>query len=208
MISVVIPVYNEQEGIQAALLRLRTLDAQHLLREVLVVQCLGETYPVPTTISSFKGRAAQMNHGAGAAQGEILLFLHADTILPANALTLVAKAQTGAFSLRFDSPRLIFKLMGLLTTLRSELLRLPYGDQAIFIPRDIFQKVGGYPDVPILEDVLLAQKIRPRVLPQYVVTSCRRYEQKGVLQTILRHRLIMLGYNLGLTPERLAGWKR
>ena len=149
-----------------------------------------------------------MNHGAGAAQGEILLFLHADTILPANALTLVAKAQTGAFSLRFDSPRLIFKLMGLLTTLRSELLRLPYGDQAIFIPRDIFQKVGGYPDVPILEDVLLAQKIRPRVLPQYVVTSCRRYEQKGVLQTILRHRLIMLGHSLGLTPERLAGGKR
>lgn len=204
MISVIIPVYKEQQRIRQTLENLRTLKEQHLLREVLIVQCPGESYDLPTLTSPDRGRAAQMNHGAAQAGGEILLFLHADTILPENALPIIATARAGAFSLRFDSPRLIFNLIGWLTTMRSRLLRLPYGDQAIFLPRPDFLRAGGYADVPILEDVLLTRKIRPRVLPECVLTSIRRYEKNGVIGTILRHRLIMLGFTLGIGPERLA----
>ncbi len=208
MISIIIPVYNEQEAAPRILERLRHLAENHLLCETLVVQGPGEDYPIPTLTAPNRGRAAQMNYGASLARGEILLFLHADTLLPVQALPLVARARTGAFSLRFDSPRVFFKLLALGTSLRSRLLRLPYGDQALFMPKALFQRMGGYPDVPLLEDVLLAEKIRPRVLPQHVVTSCRRYARHGAGKTVLRHRLIMLGHALGFSPERLAEWFR
>ena len=207
MISVIIPVYNEQQGLAATLARLCALEEQELLREVLVVQGPGERYDVPTLISPREGRAAQMNHAARLARGEILLFLHADTALPPNALALIAKAGAGAFSLRFASCSQTFRVLAWLATLRSRIFRLPYGDQALFLPKARFMQLGGYPEVPILEDVLLAKRLRPRVLPQAVLTSCRRYEQAGLLNTVLRHRLIMLGHSLGLRPERLARWR-
>lgn len=203
MISVIIPVHNEHERIGPALEQLNALKEQQLLHEVLVVRHPGESYHIPTLLSPKQSRAAQMNHGAMQAGGEILLFLHADTILPEDALPLIAKARTGAFSLRFASSRLVFKIIGKLTSLRSKILRLPYGDQAIFMPKDDFFKAGGYADVPMLEDVLLAKKIRPRVLPQHVLTSPRRYESHGIIRTILRHRAIMLGHFIGLCPQSL-----
>lgn len=208
MISIIIPVHNEQKRIQQALDTLQALEAGHLAREVLVVQSPGEEYDVATIMAPAKGRAAQMNHGASLAAGEILLFLHADTALPGNALSLIATARTGAFSLRFASRKPLFTLLGLLATVRSRLLRLPYGDQAMFLPKADFINAGGFADVPILEDVLLAEKIRPRVLREYVVTSCRRYQKQGMAKTILRHRLIMLGHCLGMSPERLCLWRR
>ena len=208
MISVIIPVHNEQEHMPLVLERLHALADQELLHEILVVQPPGEAYDIPTATAPARCRAAQMNYGAGLAKGEILLFLHADTILPPDALSCITHARTGAFSLRFDSPRLPFSIIGLLTSLRSRVLRLPYGDQALFMPAETFRHLGGYPDVPVLEDVLLAKKLRPRVLPRHVVTSCRRYELAGLFRTVLRHRLIMLGHGFGISPERLAGWRR
>lgn len=207
MISVIIPVYREQRSIDSALDRIEGLADRHLLREVLVVQGPQEEYSLPTLIAPHRGRAAQMNYGAEHAQGDIFLFLHADTILPVNALSLIARAGTGAFSLHFASSRPALRAIALLTTLRSRLLRLPYGDQAMFLHRECFFQAGGFPEIPILEDVLLAEKIRPRVLPEYVVTSGRRYEQAGLWRTVLRHRRIMLGHALGLSPARLATWR-
>lgn len=166
------------------------------------------------------GRAVQMNAGAQLAQGEILLFLHADTRLGDRAFPdLVAALERdrarvgGAFSLRIDSPRWSLQGIARLTTWRSHLTRIPYGDQAIFLRRDAFANLGGFPEVPLMEDAQLMHRIRQRgdrlvILPNVATTSARRWERDGILYTTLRNRAIVVLAGLGVSLERLAAWYR
>lgn len=208
MISVILPVYKEQKRIVSVLEDLRTLDSQHLLQEILVVRTVGDIYPLPTLMSPERGRAAQMNYGASLATGDILVFVHCDTRLPASALEVIAEKQCGAFSLRFDSPALAYRALAAITTWRSKLLHLPYGDQVLFLPRVLFENIGGFANVPILEDVLLAERIRPEVVRECVVTSTRKYQKYGFWRTLLLHRAIMFGYMAGVGIPHLARLQR
>lgn len=206
MISIIIPVYHEQDELPKALEALRSLARQDLLREVLVTAPDGDNYEIPVTHVPKAGRAVQMNMGAQAATGDILLFLHADTRLPHDALLLVTQARRGAFSLCFDTDSLPLRFVGEAATWRSRVTRVPYGDQAFFMERREFEACGGFKDVPLLEDVLLAKKLRLPVLQARVTTSARRYLLNGVLKTVVHNRLIMLGFTLGLSPHTLAQW--
>lgn len=162
------------------------------------------------------GRARQMNAGAAIATGEILLFLHADTHLPLGFPTLVRSALAtpgtiaGAFDLRIagDLPGLRWVEWGVYW--RSRLFRLPYGDQALFCPVGIFRELGGFPDLPIMEDAVWVRRLHRRgnltIVPTAVVTSARRWQQRGVWQTTLLNQAILLGYALGIPPQRLRSW--
>jgi len=220
-ISVVIPAYTEADVINEAIRRLRTMPGGRDC-EIVVV----DGHPQGTTLAVIddpgvlkicceKGRGRQMNAGAKAASGAILLFLHADSRLPVDALSRISKVMKegrcigGAFALRIDGDKVFLRLIGWLTTLRARLTRVPYGDQGIFIRRDYFNAVEGYREIPILEDVELMKRIRRRkgriiLLPETVLTSSRRWDRKGCLSCTLRNRMIMALYNLGIGPERLA----
>jgi rSAM/selenodomain-associated transferase 2 len=224
-LSVIIPVLNEIAGINSVIDHLRTIDPGHLA-EIIVVD--GD--PKGSTINAIKessvrklvsirGRASQMNRGAELAQGGILLFLHADTHLPEKAFSLIREALSdscyvaGAFSLGIDSEKSIFRVTEKYVRLRTRLTNAPFGDQAIFIRRDRFAQLGGYKEMPLMEDVDLMKRIRRRgdrvrIIPEKVKTSPRRYEREGVLFCTLRNWTLQFLYALGVSPERLATWYR
>jgi rSAM/selenodomain-associated transferase 2 len=220
-ISVIIPVYQEGEVINRTLHHLRSIPGSAGC-EIIVV----DGHPEGSTLAAIddgtvilvraeKGRGRQMNAGARAASGDMLLFLHADTRLSPGALSRIMSVMEegalvgGAFSLRIDSNRFFFRMIEGLTNLRARLTRVPYGDQGIFLCRDYFNNIGGYREMPILEDVDIMKRIRKRgdrivILPEAVVTSSRRWDKEGLLYGTLRNRMIMILYHLGIKPERLA----
>ncbi len=220
VISTIIPVYQEGESINQAIRHLRSIEVG-ICCEIIVVDGHSDGNTLSAIddgavirIRSTKGRGCQMNAGAQAARGDILLFLHADTLLPQNALSRIISIMEnsafagGAFSLRINGNPFFFRAIERLTVLRARLTRIPYGDQGIFIRRDYFRKIGGYREMPILEDVDLMRRIRKRgdrivLLPEPVLTSSRRWDRNGLLCTTLRNRIIMVLYNLGIKPERL-----
>lgn len=164
-------------------------------------------------ISSKKGRANQMNAGAKKASSEILLFLHADTLLPNRACDLIVQSlknvDAGAFDLTFDSKNIFLKTIAKVASLRSRLSRLPYGDQAIFIKKDVFHTLNGYEDLPLMEDVNLMQKLKKynykiQILPQCVITSARKWENSGIVYTTLRNWVLIALYYCGVHPSKLA----
>lgn len=222
-LSLIIPVLNEAENISGTIQHVREMDASGTV-EIIVVDGDPEGSTINAikdeglrTVVSVKGRARQMNCGAALATGDILLFLHADTHLPANAFALVQAAMNdkgfvgGAFDLGFNTRRRIFKITESYVFLRTRLTKIPFGDQAIFIRRDFFEKIGGYRDLPIMEDVDLMKRIRKRgdricIIPEKVRTSPRRYEQEGIVYTTIRNGMLQLQYALGVSPERLVRW--
>jgi rSAM/selenodomain-associated transferase 2 len=163
-----------------------------------------------------RGRARQLRDGMGAAAGEVVLMLHADTRLPAGWDDGVRAALAdpavvgGAFRLRFDerSPGLALIEWG--ARLRSALWRLPYGDQALFVRRDALDAIGGVPQVPVMEDVDLVQALKRRgriaLLPLSVLTSARRYREGGAFRTVVRHFFAVVARVLGVDRARLAEW--
>ncbi len=225
LLSIIVPVYEEQEGINALLRHLDSLQAPGGMEIVVVDGAPGRTTlqaadPAPlgtplTLLPSVAGRASQMNLGATHARGEILLFLHADTMLPPDGLLRVHEALAdstivgGAFSLRIQSTSPLVRLIGRATTLRSRLSRIPFGDQALFFRRQRFLELGGFPNLPIMEDLEFMRLLRRRterivILPQAVLTSGRRWEKEGVLACTLRNMTLRLLHNLGMPPETLA----
>lgn len=220
-ISVIIPVYQEGEGINRAIRHLRSIQEGSCC-EIIVV----DGHPEGSTLAviddktvirkySGKGRGCQMNAGAQAASGDILLFLHADSLLPSGALPRIRAFMAegglvgGAFSLRIDNKHFFFRIIERLTALRARITRVPYGDQGIFIRRHYFQDMCGYQEIPLLEDVDLLRRIRRRgdrivLLTEAVVTSSRRWNKNGLVHTTLRNRMVMTLYNLGIKPERLS----
>jgi len=161
-----------------------------------------------------RGRALQMNAGAEAAHGDVLLFLHADTRLPdaADHLVLDGLARSGRVWGRFDvtiaggSP--LLAVITWFMNLRSRLTGIATGDQAIFVQREVFRSVGGFPAIALMEDVAFSKRLkrvgRPLTLPQRAVTSARRWETHGVLSTILLMWRLRLAYFFGADPDTLA----
>lgn len=224
-ISVIIPVLNEGPQIRSLLAHL-SLVAAGVAYEVIVVDGdpngstlahLPASLPQVQTCLAPAGRGSQMNRGAEQAKAPILLFLHADTQLPAQAFL---KIQTllqaprwvgGAFDLAIDSRRWSLRWIARLASWRSRLTRIPYGDQAIFVRTGYFRDLGGYPNIPIMEDVALMRTIRQRgdriqLLSEPVLTSPRRWEQEGLLYCTLRNWLLLSLYCLGASPQRLVHW--
>jgi rSAM/selenodomain-associated transferase 2 len=224
-ISVIIPVLNEAEGINGLITHLRDRDAGSSVEIVVVdgdpagstIQAVRDAGVVAA--KSGQGRALQMNRGAALATGDILLFLHADTFLPQNAFTRIldalqdAEYVAGCFDLGIRSARRIFRITEHYVALRTRMTRIPFGDQALFIRRDYFDRIGGYREIPIMEDVDIMRRIRGRgdiicLIPEKVSTSARRWEREGVVYTTLRNWMLQLLYFLGVPPERLARFYR
>ncbi|MGL5834766.1 MAG: TIGR04283 family arsenosugar biosynthesis glycosyltransferase, partial [Waterburya sp.] len=165
-----------------------------------------------------KGRAGQMNAGANLAQSDILLFLHGDTQLPPNFIDLVTQTldqhQTiaGAFELAIDGSSRSLRWIEMLVRMRSRILSLPYGDQAIFIFKQAFIEAGGFTDLPIMEDFEFIRRIKRRgriaIAPAAVITSDRRWQKLGVWQTTLINQLMLVGYFLGISPTKLSQFYR
>jgi len=162
------------------------------------------------------GRAGQMNAGAKVATGNIFLFLHADTLLPMGFDTLVRQALeppgivAGAFELRIDGSLLGLRLVEYGVKARSRWLQMPYGDQAIFLKAGLFRALGGFPQLPIMEDFELMRRLRCQgciiILPVPVLTSGRRWQKLGVLKTTLINQIAIAAYLLGVPPKRIARW--
>jgi rSAM/selenodomain-associated transferase 2 len=217
-LSIVIPALDEAANLA---LVLPTLVAREPAAEVLVVdggsaddsRAAVARVPSVRWLSSPRGRARQMNAGARAARGDILLFLHADTVLPegAGAAILAALADAGTvggrFDVRLDSRRPLLALVGWLMNRRSRLTGICTGDQGIFVRRTVFEALGGYPDIPLMEDVELSRRLKRRgrlvALPLRVVTSARKWEREGVVRTIVLMWGLRLLYALGVSPARL-----
>ncbi len=218
-LSIIVPALDEAAGIAATLERLRPLRA--VGHEVLVVDggSSDATAAVAAPLADRvleapRGRASQMNAGAGAATGEVLVFLHADTRLPEGADRLILDGLAargrlwGRFDVRIEGTHPLLGVVAWLMNRRSRWTGIATGDQAIFVRRDAFAAVGGFPPLALMEDVALSARLkrlgRPLCLRARVVTSGRRWERHGVVRTILLMWWLRLRYFLGDSPERLA----
>lgn len=159
-----------------------------------------------------------MHWGAQHATGDILVFLHADTVLPPNWVTLVertflhspAPPAAAAFSLAFDSSRPLYRTLSALANLRSRMTRLPHGDQVLIVSRRVYEFAGGFPDVPLMEEYLFIPRLRRfgpiEQFPERVVTSSRRYTRGGAIRTVLKKTALIALFYAGVPPKRLARW--
>lgn len=208
-LSVVVPVLNEAAGIRAALEALAPLRSHG--HEVIVVDGGSSDRTLELAeglcdrvLRSPRGRALQMNAGARVANGDVLLFLHADTRLPID-FRIPESSVWGRFDVRIDGRHPLLKVVGWAMNLRSRLSGIATGDQAIFVRRDAFP---GFPEIALMEDVALSRLLKRRAAPAClrarVATSGRRWESRGVLRTIFLMWRLRLLYFLGVSPERLA----
>ena len=218
-LSIIVPTLNEAEGIVATLECLRGLRRSG--HEVIVadggsddgtaelVQDLADQL-----VRAPAGRAAQMNAGARVATGDVLLFLHADSRLPAAADHLVLKGLVcggqawGRFDVCIAGSHPLLRVVQAMMNLRSRLTRICTGDQAIFVRREVFEAVGGYPHQELMEDIAISARLRrlsaPLCLRTRCLTSARRWESQGVLRTIVLMWWLRLQYAAGVAPARLA----
>ncbi len=219
--SIVIPTLNEEEHLAATL---DSVAAEPDL-EVIVVDGGSKDATVERVLSSgarllttTAQRARQMNAGAAAASAPRLLFLHGDTRLPSGfcreVLHLLDKPATaaGAFRLAIAGPGRGLRLIETLANWRSQLFQLPYGDQALFLRRDLFERLGGFPEIPIMEDVVFIRRLkragRIEISPCSALTSDRRWRRLGILRTTLVNQVVLFGYFLGANPLHLTRWYR
>ena len=217
-ISIIVPVLDEAEGLAACLSRIEPLRTAEV---ELIVADGGSTDDTAAiaqraadcVVSAPRGRASQMNAGASSASGDVLLFLHADTRLPANAIDCIRRAmesgaQWGRFDVRIEGRPWMLRVIAALMNLRSRWTGIATGDQAIFVRRSAFDAVGGYPDIALMEDVALTGALRktspPACIRERVVTSGRRWEKHGVMRTIVLMWRLRLAYWMGDDPDTLA----
>lgn len=217
--SVIIPVLHEEELIGDCLSRL-TAGASDEEVEIIIVDGDPDGSTINRisdqrvrTLLSPKGRANQMNAGAAAASGEILVFLHVDSELPENAFPLMEQTlrsyPAGAFDIQFVGPRFIYKILSRTVSWRARRKRIPYGDQTYFMTKAYFETLGGFSTIPIMEDVDLMLRIKRRgdrigFIRERVKTSARRWEAEGVLFTMLRNPILSFLFYRGVPAEKLA----
>jgi len=224
-ISIVIPVLNEANSLPK-ILSIRATDI-----EIIIVDggSQDETIEIAKSsgvkvLQSNPGRAIQMNAGAAIASGEILLFLHADTRLPLGFDRMIRETLSnalpsahvgvcaGAFQLKIDATLPGVRWVEWGVNLRSRYFQLPYGDQAIFLYSKTFHAIGGFPNLPIMEDFefvrILQQKGKIAIVPHAVLTSGRRWQKLGVFRTTIVNQIVILAYLLGVSPHRIHQWYR
>ena len=216
-VSIIVPVLNEADQLESLARRLRILQGE-FVKEIIVVdggsqdgtaEKLAEEF---TVITSEKGRAKQMNTGAAQATGTWLFFLHGDTILSHHHITRALSDATlgkwGRFDVRLSGEHPAFRLIEFMINRRSRLSGIATGDQCIFIRRSLFEELGGYADIPLMEDVELCKRLkrvsRPICIEDKVVTSSRKWEREGILKTILLMWKIRFSYWVGTKPEILV----
>ena len=219
VLSIIVPCLNEADGIAGVLSALAPLRERGA--EVIVVDggsrdgTAERAAPyVNAVISAPRGRAAQMNAGATHARGEILLFLHADSLLPGSADALIidglkrTRRGWGRFDVTIAGRHPLLRVVEQFMNLRSRWTGIATGDQAIFVTRSLFTAAGGYPEIALMEDVALSKRLkrfgRPLCLRHRLTTSGRRWEERGVLRTILLMWRLRLAYWLGADPSKLA----
>ena len=218
-ISIVIPTLNEAENLAATLAS--TESSVDL--EIIVVDggSSDETLELAKSfgvrlLTTAAGRARQVNAGGLAARGDVLFVLHGDTLLPQGferyIIDIMGKSGVvaGAFTLGIDGSEFGFRIIEMLANFRSRVLQMPYGDQGIFLRREVFRALGGFPDMVLMEDFVLMQRLRKRgrvaIAPVAVKTSARRWRKLGILKTTLINQAVLLAYFLGSNPQRLARW--
>jgi uncharacterized protein len=220
-VSVVIPTLNEEEWIA------RTIEAAFAAGAAEVIVADGGSSDRTVTLAEgagarlvpvVRGRGRQLNRGADAAVHPFVIFLHADTLLPAGAIAAVESAfdteaaSFGGFRIRFLEPGWRLRYVAFMINARTRFTRAPWGDQAQFVRREFFVASGGYADVPIMEDYDLALRMKrettPVILPLQVTTSGRRFISRGVIRTAILNWLVISAWHLGVSPDRLAEWYR
>ncbi|MBI5791586.1 MAG: TIGR04283 family arsenosugar biosynthesis glycosyltransferase [Rhodocyclales bacterium] len=217
-LSIIMPVLDEAPQVAA---RLAALQGMRAMGVELVVADGGSVDATVAAIGTLadrviaapRGRASQMNAGAAASRGRVLLFLHADTCLPDSALAEILAAigggsDWGRFDVRIDGRPALLHVVAFMMNWRSRLTGIATGDQAIFVRREAFERIGGYPDLPLMEDIAMSAALlrqsRPACLRKTVVTSGRRWERHGVLRTILLMWWLRAAFFFGADPRRLA----
>jgi rSAM/selenodomain-associated transferase 2 len=217
-VSIIIPVLNEAEHIADTLISLASYRNQG--HEVIVIDggsnddtvSISQQY-ADRVLRSDAGRAMQMNSGINEASGDALLFLHADTRLPADAVAKLIHALEdgyfwGRFNVRLSGKHFMFRIIERMMNLRSCITGIATGDQAIFVSHESIEIVGAYPRLPLMEDIVFSKRLRelgrPACIRQQVVTSSRRWEDKGILRTMLLMWRLRLLFFLGVPADRLA----
>ena len=223
LISVIIPAYKEEAALPPTVRQFENLDGRW---ELIVVDSGSSDRTIEIAHRSGArviegaptGRGAAMNAGAAAARGDILLFLHADTWLPADAYAQITRelacpgVAATAFRLKMDRDEWRYRMLSHIATLRFRIQRTFFGDQAIAVRRPDFERVGGYHEPLLMEDVDLSRRLRKRarlsLLPAHVTTSARRFEEGGILRTLALMTFLQTAYALGVSAGRLNGWYR
>ncbi|HVR15847.1 MAG TPA: TIGR04283 family arsenosugar biosynthesis glycosyltransferase [Candidatus Limnocylindrales bacterium] len=215
-ISVVLPVLNEEQSIRGTLQSLIRLTPYEIIvvdggsRDRTLEICKEFAVDV---MHAERGRARQMNVGARRASGEVLLFLHADTRLPQSALNDIAAALSdsrylgGRFDVELEGAHWMLKIVGTLINWRSRATKVATGDQALFVRREVFDRMGGFPDIPLMEDIAFCRALKRiggvACLRSRVITSARRWERNGVWRTIFKMWSLKVCYLAGVSPMRL-----
>jgi rSAM/selenodomain-associated transferase 2 len=216
-ISVIVPALNEEKSLHRTLSNLNITDLEELIivdggsndRTVLIAS--GFTDKVFVT---HKGRGHQMNYGAQKANGNILLFLHADCLLPKEGFELIREklndkqVSAGAFFLNIDHPSFRFRIIEKVANLRSRITRIPYGDQGLFIRKELFEQIGGFADIPLMEDIEISRRLKKIAKIVFLRTpikaSPRRWLKEGLIYTTLRDWIVAILYIfLKVSPEKL-----
>ncbi|MDH5601440.1 MAG: TIGR04283 family arsenosugar biosynthesis glycosyltransferase [Gammaproteobacteria bacterium] len=219
LVSIIIPVLNEESSIKNLLQQLQPYRQQG--HEVIVVDGGSNDDSVSISklladkvIHSEPGRAIQMNNGVAQAKSDILWFLHADTVLPLNTIEKILfylneeSHAWGRFNVKLSGSHFLFRLIEKMINLRSCLSSIATGDQGIFVKREVFERVGGYSNLPLMEDIELSKKLKKISLAvcakETLVTSSRRWEKKGILRTVFLMWRLRLLYWLGISADKLA----
>lgn len=219
IISIIIPVLNEESSIKNLLQQLQLYRKQG--HEVIVVDggshdetIIAAKSLADKVIQSDAGRSLQMNAGAAQATGDILWFLHADSVIYENALDKIQfhiqeqNKSWGRFNIKLSGSHFMFRIIEKLINLRSCLSGIATGDQGIFVKRNLFEQVGGYSALPLMEDINLSKKLKkvsaPVCVKVILITSSRRWEQKGILRTVLLMWRLRFLYWLGVSADKLA----
>jgi len=220
-VTVIVPVFNEEAMLPAFLHQTENWP----VREMIIVDGNSDDQtksiivlsPKNLLLVAKKGRGNQMNEGAKAATGDILLFLHADSIFPPDGFSEIENwvkqnpdIVGGAFRLKINSNSRFLKFIAMMANIRSSLFGLPYGDQGIFVRREIFNKMGGYRDLPLMEDVEFIRRLKRGgkivLLQQAITTSARRWNRQGIFFASIRNIILLMLYLMGVSPKRLAKW--
>lgn len=219
--SIIIPARNEADRIGMALEVLKREDPH----EIIVVDGSSQDrtseiarFGGAIVVASRPGRGLQMNAGAAISTGDLLVFLHADTRLPERFQDHITDVLAqpgvvaGAFPLRIDAPFRLLRIIENAVNWRSRRLGMPYGDQALFMSREVFDRAGGFPDIPVMEDFQMVRRLRRMgkiaIARAPVTTSARRWIARGIWRTTLLNQVCIVAYYLCIPPDRIARWRR